>query len=185
VRHALAATPRAIDLGEVAGRRFAGIASFGLDAEVARRARERAGAGRGRWIYPWIALRALATFRPPEVQVEHDGGRFAGPVLLVALANSPCYGGGMRLAPGASLDDVLLDLVLVRALPRLRALALLPGVYRGRHVRHPAVEIVRVRSATISSARRLPVFGDGEPLGEAGPGGVTVGVLPGALSVLA
>jgi diacylglycerol kinase (ATP) len=185
VRHALAATPRTIDLGEVAGRRFAGAASFGLDAEVARRARERAGAGRGRWIYPWIALRALATFRPPEVRVDHDGGRFTGPVLLVAVANSPCYGGGMRIAPGATLDDGWLDLVLVRAMPRLRALALLPGLYRGRHVRHPAVQIVRVRRATITCAQSLPIFGDGEPLGEAGPRGITIGVAPGALRVLA
>jgi diacylglycerol kinase (ATP) len=185
VRLALAATPRTIDLGEVGGRCFAGVAAFGIDAEVARRTHGHAGARRGRFLYPWTVLRTLASFRAPEVLIEHDTGGFAGRALLVAAANAPCYGGGMRIAPGAALDDGLLDLVVVRAISRLRALVLFPSVYRGRHVRHPAVEIVRVPRATLRPARPLAIYGDGEPLGEIGADGATIHVVPGALRVAA
>jgi len=180
---ALEATPRTIDLGRVGERWFAGVAGVGFDGEVARLAHERFGQRRGRWIYPYAVLRTLLSFRPPHASIEYDGGRFEGSVMLVALANTPCYGGGMRIAPRAKIDDGWLDLVIIRRVSRLRLLAVFPRVYRGRHVTDPAIEFHRVRSAVVRVDRPLTFFGDGEPLASCGAEGREITVHPGALTV--
>ena len=161
---ALHATPRRVDLGRVDGTPFAGIAGIGFDGEAARFARERVRWVRGRWIYPYAVARTLLTFRPPHVTITSDDGGYAGRVMLVALANSPCYGGGMRMAPRAELDDGQLDLVIVERVSRLRFLTLFPRVYRGAHVDLAQVRTLRVRQATVHADRELTFFADGEPI---------------------
>ena len=90
----------------------------------------------------------------------------------------------MRIAPSARLDDGLLDLVIVRAIPKLRLLALFHRVYRGTHVRHPAVEVIRLRRATVRADRPLDVYADGERLFPLTAEGITVEAAPSALSVI-
>jgi len=184
-RRALRTPPRAIDLGCIAGRFFAGVACAGLDAEVARLIRERRGRRWGRWAYALAAARAVATFRAPHFRIDHDEGRESGPGMLVAVANSPCYGGGMRIAPDAALDDGRLDLVFVRGLSPPRLLAALPRLYRGTHLSHPAVTSRLVRRVAIGADRPLAIFGDGEPLATTGAAGVLIEVRPGMLHVAA
>ena len=179
---ALQATPRRVDLGRVDGKPFAGIAGIGFDGEAARCARERVRIVRGRWIYPYAVARTLLTFRPPHVSIASDDGNYAGRVMLVALANSPFYGGGMLMAPRAELDDGQLDLVVVEQVSRLRFLALFPRVYRGAHVGLAQVRTFRLRQATVHADRELTFFADGEPLAPCA--GSRIDVWPAALSVV-
>ncbi|HKQ61977.1 MAG TPA: hypothetical protein VJS92_11855, partial [Candidatus Polarisedimenticolaceae bacterium] len=179
------AAARSIDLGRCAGRWFAGVLAAGFDGEVLRHVEQRP-----HWlprgaVYPYAVLRALGDFTAFELRVEADAGSFAGPAMLVAVANSPRFGGGMRVAPQAALDDGWLDLVIVRALPMLRFVAAFPRVYRGRHLEHPAITSFRVRRLRLSADRPLRVHGDGEPLSTVGREGVEVTVAPGALRVVA
>ena len=164
-RQALEASPRRIDLGRIDGRPFAGVASLGFDAEVARFARDHVRTHRGRWIYPYAVARTLLTFRPFSVRIDLEEQRYEGRVMLVAVANSPFYGGGMRIAPAAQLDDDWLDLVIIEQVPRARFLMLFPRVYRGAHVDDSAVRVLRTRRATLQFDRSLSVFADGEPFG--------------------
>jgi diacylglycerol kinase (ATP) len=182
---AIGAVPRRIDLGTLGGRYFAGVAAVGFDGEVARFVQEHAALGAGPLAYPYAVLRTLLRFRPPHFRIEHDGGIEEGPGMLAAVANASCYGGGMRIAPSARLDDEMLDLVFVRAVGKLRLLRLFPRVYRGTHVGHPAVVVRRTRRAVIRLDRSSPIFGDGEPLAEAGPEGIEIGLRPAALRVAA
>ena len=163
-RRALDAVPRPIDLGKLDGRPFTGVVSLGFDAEVARYAHRYLRRFRGRWIYPYAVARTLLSFRPIQVRIEMEQERYEGRVMLVAVANAPLYGGGMRIAPGARLDDGWLDLVIVEQVSRARFLALFPRVYRGTHVGHPAVRTRRVRRITLQAERDLHAFADGEPL---------------------
>lgn len=172
----------AIDVGDCDGEGFAVAAGVGFDAEVARRVRDDPPWIRGALAYPWVALRAIGDYRPPRVRIRHDDGEFDGTIQFAVFANAPRFGGGMRIAPEASMQDGRLDLVIVRALGTGELLRALPRVYRGTHLRHPKVEAFRTREATITVSRPTTFNGDGEPV-ERGPGTVRVTVRPGALRV--
>lgn len=174
------ATVRAVDLGEVAGTAFLGIASVGFDSVVQRMtATTRLRLGQG--VYAYAALRALASWRHLDFDLILDGAPRHLHGWTVAVANSGVYGGGMRLAPGASLDDGELDVVELGATSRMRFLATFPSVFRGTHVSSPAVRITRARAVRISAPAGLVVYADGDP---AGTLPVDVLVRPAALRVL-
>jgi YegS/Rv2252/BmrU family lipid kinase len=171
-----------LDLGEVAGRTFVGIASCGFDSEANRIANE-ARLVRGNLVYAYGALRALAGWKPATFTVTLDGG--AARTLTgytVAAANSKAYGGGMFLAPDASLTDGLLDVVTVEHVPKRRFLRLLPSVFKGEHVHQPGVRVERAASVEIAADRSFTMYADGDPIAELP---VTVRALPGAVRVIA
>lgn len=172
---------RALDLGQAGASTFIGIASCGFDSEANRIANETK-VVRGNMVYAYGALRALAGWRPATFTVVFDGGEprtFTG--YSIATANSKAFGGGMMLAPDASLQDGMLDVVMIRDMPRLRYLRLLPTVFSGRHVRQPTVEIVRAREVEISAERPFVMYADGDPVAELP---LAVRALPGAVKVI-
>ncbi len=157
---------RPLDLGELDGHTYIGIASCGFDS-VANRIANETRIVRGNLVYAYGALRALVTWRPATFEVRVDGGparTIRG--YSIAAANSKAYGGGMLLAPQAELDDGLLDVVMISHAPKLRFLRLLPTVFKGEHVRQPNVEVLRAREIEISADRPFTVFADGDPIGE-------------------
>jgi diacylglycerol kinase family enzyme len=155
-----------LDLGCVGGRTFIGIASCGFDS-VANRIANETKLVRGNLVYAYGALRALAGWRPASFTVTVDDGEPRTLVgYTVAVANSGLYGGGMRLAPGARLDDGQLELVIISDLPRLRFLLLMPSVFKGEHVNRPEVEIVRARRVRIAASRPFTLYADGDPIAE-------------------
>ncbi|MEA2297646.1 MAG: hypothetical protein QOF77_582 [Solirubrobacteraceae bacterium] len=175
-----AGSVRDLDLGAVDGRRFACIASVGFDSDANRIANE-APSWLGGLVYAYGALRALAAWRPATFEVSVDGEehRFRG--YSVIAANTSCYGGGMRIAPDARLDDGQLDVVLTEHVSRLRFLAVLPKVFRGTHVGEPTVHVLRGREVAIRADREFTVYADGDPIGELP---VTVRAVPHVVRVL-
>jgi YegS/Rv2252/BmrU family lipid kinase len=172
---------RRLDLGAVGGRTFIGIASCGFDS-VANRIANDTKLVRGNLVYAYGALRALAGWRPASFTVTVDEGEPRSLVgYTVAVANSGLYGGGMRLAPDARLDDGRLDLVTISDLPRTRFLALLPRVFRGEHVRRPEVEVARARRVRIECSRPFTMYADGDPIAELP---AEVEVLPAAVATI-
>ena len=172
---------RPLDLGEAGGRTFAGIASCGFDSVVNRIANETT-VVRGSPVYAYALLRALPGWKPVEFEVTIDGGsprRFTG--YSVAAANSKQFGGGMRLAPEASLTDGLLDVVIIEDMSKLRFLRLAPTVFSGRHLRYRAVAVVRGREVRIESAQPFTLYADGEAIAELP---VTIRVLPAAVRMI-
>lgn len=175
--------------GEPAARWFAGVAGVGFDSEVARTILEggrRGGAGRlfrGSALYVYGVVRTLGSFRPPYLVLEHEEGRWEGPVMLVAFGNTHRFGGGMRIAPDAVPDDGLLDVVIVRKVAKPTLLRVFPRVYKGTHLSHPSVVTFRARRLTLRLDRPMTVFGDGEPMVPVGEEAVTVEVVPRALRV--
>lgn len=157
--------PTPLDLGEVDGRPYIGIASLGFDSDVNRIANEAPRALGGQ-AYTYGALRALLTWRHATFTVTVDGveRRFRG--WSVAAANSKAYGGGMLLAPEADLTDGTLDLVMNEACSRLRFLTILPRVFKGTHVDTPVVRTDRGREIRVAADRPFTVYADGDPIGE-------------------
>lgn len=161
---ALHREPRRIDAGDLAFEggtaRFACILSAGFDALVNERA-NRMTRPRGRSRYTIALLVELARLRPIEYTLELDGVEHVERALLVAVANNLSFGGGMKVAPDASLDDGLFDVVLVRPLSRLNFLRIYPRVFAGTHVDDPRVIVHRARSVRIA-ASGVVAYADGE-----------------------
>src|SRR5438105_15931110 len=84
------------------------------------------------------------------------------PTILATFANTPTFGGGMRIAPRARLDDGLLDICVVADLNKFRLLCLFPTVYFGRHLRIPEVEYFQSESLRVETESPLDVYADGE-----------------------
>jgi YegS/Rv2252/BmrU family lipid kinase len=186
---------RPMDLGEVDGRAFVGIASTGFDSE-ANRIANMAPSWLGSGVYAYGALRALLRWKPATFRVEvvtsatepDPPVTASGPVadvefagFSVAFANSRCFGGGMRLAPDACLDDALLEMVAIAKMPRVRYAWNLRKVFKGGHLQLSTVQIDRIAEAVVSADRPFTMYADGDPIGELP---VRVRVLPAAIGVL-
>lgn len=181
VRLAVEGTERLVDVGDVDGAPFVGIASVGLDSDVNRIANDARlipGAG----VYVYATLRALAGWSDARFQVEVDDRRHEVTGYSVAVANSGVYGGGMRLVPHARLDDGVLDVLTIASTPKLRLARTLPKVYTAGHLRDPAVTLWSGERVEIAADRPFVVYADGDPIG-ALP--VTVGVARRSLRVVA
>lgn len=182
-RALLLSPTRTIDVLRIDGQYVAGIAGVGFDSAAAETA-NRVHIALGPLLYVWAVLHTLSTFRAPELRIWVDGEEiFHDRALMVALANIPRYGGGMRIAPAAHLDDALLDLVVVRDVPRSTFLRVFPRVYRGTHIGHPAILTRRARRVVVEGDRPLPCYGDGERLQRVSSSALHCEVIPGALNV--
>ena len=172
---------RKVDVGEVNGRRFLGIASCGFDSDVNRLANETRFI-KGNLVYLYAALRGLAAWKPARFEVTLDGARRAFTGYSVAAANSRAYGGGMFLAPDAEIDDGMLDVVMTSEVSKLRCLANLPKVFRGSHVENEEVTVLRAFEVVITADRPFAVYADGDHLADLP---ARISVLEGALDVIA
>jgi len=175
------APTRAIDVGEVNDRRFLGVASCGFDSD-ANRIANQARLVKGNLVYVYAALRALAAWEPARFEVGLDGEPRCFTGYSVAAANNKAFGGGMFIAPDAELDDGRLDVVWVSQTAKLRYLANLPKVFKGRHVDSEEVTVLRAAEVTISANRPFAVYADGDHLADLP---ATVRLLPRALTVIA
>jgi diacylglycerol kinase (ATP) len=178
---------RAIDLGVIAPlesagesaephiaalhspRYFCSVAGVGLDGAVAQRAN-----GLPRWLrghggYVLSLAPAVFTFVPLPMKISTDADDNAGwttrsdqLTVLAAFANAPLYGGGMKIAPRAKMDDGLLDVCIVGAVDRFRLLRLFPTVYSGNHLNVPEVEYFQAQRVRVATEHPLDVYADGE-----------------------
>jgi YegS/Rv2252/BmrU family lipid kinase len=165
------------------GQAFVGIASVGFDS-VANRIANEAPAWLGNLVYAYGAMRALASWRPARFEIELDppGERLRFTAYTVGACNSKTYGGGMRAAPDAMLDDGLLEVVILENIGKFAFLTkILPRVFKGTHVELPSVHVFRAAEVEISADRPFAMYADGDPIGDLP---VRVRAVGGAISVL-
>jgi len=186
----LCGQPRYVDLVRVRTadgrtRLYAGGGGIGLDAEAARHAGGKYRHLPGRFRYIAAALHALARYVPMDVRVDFpasDIPSFEAKVLLAAVLNSPTYGAGVRLSPGAAVDDGLLHVVLIEELSKLGVLTLLPRLMGSGELRTSHVKRWRAQRVKLTTNRLCLFHGDGEILG---PTPVEIEIVPKAVRVLA
>jgi len=145
---------REVDLATANGLRYAGVAGVGFDSEVARYANEHVKN------YTYAILRVLPSFKPLRMKID---GRDEE-IMFAAFGNTPQYGGGIRIAPSAVLDDGQLDACIVHRATKFQLITTLPLAYLGKHVRKSFVETRRAPHFVVESEAKLDVFADGEPL---------------------
>lgn len=171
---------RTIDMGEVNGHPFLGIASTGFDS-YANYYANRVKLVRGRLAYAYGGIKALVKWKPATFTIEAGGERWDMTGYTVACANSKAYGGGMYIAPNADLQDGLLDIVTISHSPKLKFIRFLPKVFSGEHVNLKTVDVRRAETVSISADRDFAVYADGEEVASLP---AVVRVLPAALNVL-
>jgi YegS/Rv2252/BmrU family lipid kinase len=170
-----------LDVGDVDGKSFVGIASVGFDSDANRIANE-ARLIRGNLVYAYAALRALAGWKPARFEVTIDGERHEVTGYSVGICNSKAYGGGMYAAPQAVLDDGQLDVILCATTPKLHfLLRTLPRVFKGTHLEDPAFSCFKGEVVEVSADRPFVMYADGDPLGELP---ATVRISPRSLRVI-
>ncbi|HKV23132.1 MAG TPA: diacylglycerol kinase family protein [Candidatus Acidoferrum sp.] len=188
-RALLSATPKAVDLARVKTadgrmRLFAAGGGIGIDAEAARIATGSLRRLPRRTRYVASVLRAFCGFQAIGVRAEFPGSELPAiekSWLLAAVLNAATYGGGIRLAPEAKIDDGWLDAVFVPDLSARQVAALLPALLRSGKVKIAGIERYRAKAVKISTDRPCQFHGDGELLG---PAPVEVEVVPQAIRIL-
>jgi YegS/Rv2252/BmrU family lipid kinase len=163
-RVAVEAEERLLDVANVEGTPFMGIASFGFDSDANRIANE-AKLVKGNAVYVYAALRALAAWKPARFTVKVDGERHEFTGYSVGVGNSKAYGGGMWLLPMAELDDGKLDVIFTKKCSKLRCLIELPKLFKGTHVDSEFTEFLRGEEIEVSSDRPFAIYADGDPIG--------------------
>jgi YegS/Rv2252/BmrU family lipid kinase len=172
---------RKVDVGEVNGGRFLGIASIGFESIANRIANESSVPGG--LVYLYAGLRTLATWKPATFTVtlgQEDSFSFSG--YSVQVANSRAFGGGFFIAPEAELDDGLFDVVAIGHSGKLTFLSALPKAKKGTHLEQEQVSVRRAAEVEVEADRPFAVYADGERLADLP---ARLRVLPGALTVIA
>jgi diacylglycerol kinase (ATP) len=138
--------------------------SVGLDVEIVRRANKLPSWVRARGGYGLSAPGEFFRFQPFPMKVSPNGnsGESFRPTLLAAVANAPTYGGGVKIAPQAKLDDGKLDLCVVRAMDKFKLFCLFPTAYFGRHLISKNVEYKQTDRVSIETESPVDVYADGE-----------------------
>lgn len=155
--------PVEIDVGEVNGRPFIMFSGVGFDAAVTQEVHRRRHGRIRREAYYGPIARQWWRYRFSPISVTVDGRGVTDEAGIVLVANTPLYGGRLRIASRAVADDGLLDVVCLKAASRWQMLRLFLLVRCGRHLGHPLATCVRGRHVEVVCRERpLPVQADGD-----------------------
>jgi diacylglycerol kinase (ATP) len=175
---------RTIDVGRVehlrGTRYFANVGSVGMSAAVAQRANGMSKALGGKATFFYALTRVFLEWENTDVTVRFDGEERHGKMHDVIVANGVWHGGGMMLAPDARPDDGAFDVIMIGDVGKVDFLTTAPKLYKGRHIGHPKIEVVRTARVEVDAGERLPIELEGEQVGTTP---ATFELVPGALRV--
>ena len=189
VRTAVDGQARAIDVGRVTYRTWAGdeaeryvcnVGSVGMSAAVAQRANGMSKALGGKATFFYALAREFLVWKNTEVTVRSEGAERRARMHDVIVTNGQYHGGAMWLAPDARPDDGLFDVLLIGDVNKRDFASTAPKLYRGTHLSHPKVDLVRSRVVEVDAAETLPIELDGEQVGTTP---ARFEIVPGALRV--
>ncbi len=179
---------RPFDLGRVTGqagslgeRYFCTVATIGIDSEVSSYVDAMHGPLKGTVAYLYGALCVLRRYQAKTVRLSGDFGVIEQSVFLASTANTRLYGGSIPIAPDADPTDGLLDLCVIDAVSKLRALTLIPAVLAARHRSRKGVRIIQTKRFTIDADDPLEIWADGERIAQTP---ATIEAVPAALNVI-
>jgi len=179
----LVPSQKRMDVGRIEDHYFLNSSGFGFDVAVLQ------GLAQARWlgnnlVYFYSALTGILRYGGVKIKVESPNiDRERTLYLLVVIANGSRFGGGLRIAPTATVTDGELDVVLIRDASRMRRLQMLASATSGGHVRFGEVTLERAARMTFRFDDKPFYESDGE-LHQAVSSDLTVECIPAALRVL-
>jgi diacylglycerol kinase (ATP) len=171
----LSTKPSSVDLGLVDGEWFAAILSTGFDSIVNEKANAMSWP-KGPMKYNAAIAIVLPRFKPHHYEIVLDDRTISTQAMLIAVSNGRSYGGGMLVCPQADVSDGYFDVMVLHPVSKLEFIKVFPRVFKGTHITHPAVEIVRSKSVKITAD--AVAYADGERIGQLP---VSAQCIPGAL----
>ena len=167
---------------EMEERFFLNIADIGLGGETVDRVNRSSKRFGGFLSFLFGSLMALIQYRNKRVCFSVDGGDATEEVLnSLIVANGQYFGGGMWIAPEASIDDGLFDVVILGNYNLFGSLLKFPRIYRGSHLKLSGVRSFTAKKIEVTSSERVLLDVDGEQPGMAP---VTFEILSGALNLV-
>lgn len=165
--------PKTIDIGLINGEYFATVVGVGFDGQVAQTTNK----SKYKRILNYVrmggisyiigVLKVLFYYKPTNVRLKVDHHQLTIPdVWLIAVANSPCYAGGMLICPDAKSNDGFFDICVVQGMSKWGLLRLFPTVFKGKHIFHPSIQILKGKEIEVLSDTPMIAHGDGEFVGE-------------------
>jgi YegS/Rv2252/BmrU family lipid kinase len=151
-----------IDLPTVNDVPFGSTAYIGVDTKVTELANRPNRLFKGKIGYNFYVLKALFNFDPFEIEIITDDDIWKGRIMMVVIANGSDYGGGMKIAPDAVIDDGILNLCIVKETSKLKLIRQFPKVFSGNHTSDPNVILKSGKQILIKADRHHKVFADGE-----------------------
>ena len=162
---ALRGKDRPLDLWLWNDRPFLNVAGFGIDAATAAVVNTNLHALRGALAYVVGLFMTLPRYQPLPItlrwEICGERSEWSGRAWLCAFANGKYYGGGMKIAPKAEPDDGLLDIIIVEDVSKLELLGQFPGLFAGKHVKHPRVKTFQAERIEVEAPPHV-VSLDGE-----------------------
>jgi len=186
--------------GQEVSRYFLGVASFGMSTDIIERVKEKGspklrgartgGRLKGKLSFAVATVQSTLSSPTASVFVQLDDRRERRLcVSNLCVANARYFGGGMKVAPDALLDDGLFDIITINEMGALKIIANAHKLYRGTHLEMEQVQQTRARIVTARPARKneeVMIEIDGELPGrlpatfEIQPRALSVRILPGA-----
>jgi diacylglycerol kinase (ATP) len=171
----LSKKPASVDLGLVDGEWFGAILSTGFDSIVNEKANAMSWP-KGPMKYNAAIAIELPRFKQHHYEIVLDDRTISTQAMLIAVSNGRSYGGGMLVCPQADVSDGYFDVMVLHPVSKLEFIKVFPRVFKGTHITHPAVEIVRSKSVKITA--NAVAYADGERIGQLP---VNAQCIPGAL----
>ena len=161
--HLVSAEPTLVDVGVVDGEYFGAVLSSGFDSVVNERANTLKWP-KGPAKYNAAIALEFPKFKPIEFKIFADEQVLEVEAMLIAIGNGRSYGGGMQVCPDADLQDGLFDIMILHPVSKLEFIKVFPTVYKGTHIEHPQVEVIRAKQVRIESS--AIAYADGERIGQ-------------------
>lgn len=190
IRHIINSPVRPIDIGRVNYknndgkneiRNFINVAGLGLDGDICLRVNRTSKVFGGFVSFLWGTVVSLVLYKNHNMTVNVDGKLICDePITVIVIGNGQYFGGGMRIAPDAVIDDGLFDIIILRNMSKLKLLMNLPKVYSGTHLSHPRIESLRGKKVEVLSSEVALLELDGEQTGQAP---VEIEVIPRAINL--
>jgi len=163
LEHLISTAPTLVDVGVVDGEYFGAVLSSGFDSVVNERANKMKWP-KGPAKYNAAIVLEFPKIQPIEFKIFADEKILKVEAMLIAIGNGNSYGGGMRVCPDAVLNDGLFDIMILHPVSKLEFIKVFPTVYKGTHVEHPQVEVIRAKAIRIESS--AVAYADGERIGQ-------------------
>ena len=163
LEHLNSAPPSLVDIGVVDGEYFGAVLSSGFDSVVNERANKLKWP-KGPAKYNVAIALELPKFKAIEFKIFADEQVLEVEAMLIAIGNGRSYGGGMQVCPDADLHDGLFDIMILHPVSKLEFIKVFPTVYKGTHIEHPQVEVIRAKKIRIESS--AIAYADGERIGQ-------------------